>query len=355
MDDLDTTVVDIHSHMVPARCTLAARKGEAWHGVRMGLNDNGAMTWEAEGSRWTLAWENRDTGWDGRLKKMDEIGVDVQVLSVSPALYWYRTLEADRAVGMAEETNDAIAAAVEEHPTRFRGLAHLPLQDPAASVKELERAVGLGLAGVAIPGNVAGKDWDSPDLFPVLEAAAALDVMVFVHPATDVRFPPVDPESSTQVGGRRYFLLNIVGLPLETTMALATMIFGGVFDRLPDLRVCLAHGGGFGCAALGRFDHAHVVRPECKDIAKNPTEYGKDVWWDSLTHSHKKLRFLLDEVGVSQVVLGTDYPADMGQPEPVRWVRAATDLTPDEHRAVLGENVRALLGAHAPQPTGDLR
>jgi aminocarboxymuconate-semialdehyde decarboxylase len=331
-------VVDFHAHMIPPGCITAAVERQKWHGVSMSLNPSGGLSWKMEGRRWNLTWENSEAGWSDRLSKMDEIGVDVQVLSVSPALYWYRTLDPARARALAEETNDAIAAAVELHPDRFMGLAHLPLQDPGAAVRELERSIAdLGLAGIAVPGNVAGKDWDSPALLPILEAAQQLGGAVFVHPATDVRFP---------AAGSPYFFENIVGIPLETTVAFASMIFGGVFDRLPELRVCLAHGGGFACTALGRFDHAFQVRPECGRMLRRPSDYASEVWWDSLTHSHAKLRALLDQVGSSRVVLGTDYPADMGQPEPVRWVRSALQLSPEEQEAVLTTNALELLGRH---------
>jgi aminocarboxymuconate-semialdehyde decarboxylase len=341
-DDLGTTVVDVHCHMVPGSATRAAQRGEVWHGVPMGIGPHGGLSWEIGGARWNLTWENQETGFDDRIARMDEYGVDVQVLSLSPAFWWYYALSAAEIAPIAVEVNDSIAEALQAHPTRFMGLAHLPLQDAGASVAELERCVSeLGFAGVAVPGNVAGVDWDSADLFRVLEAAAGLDAMVFVHPATDVRVP-----------GRSgpYFFPNIIGIPVETTMALASMIFGGVFDRLPDLRVCLAHGGGYGCMALGRWDHAHRVRPECRGIEGRPSDYASKVWFDSLTHSHTALRFLLDEVGPNQVVLGTDYPADMGQVDPVAWVRAARQLSAEEHRLVLGENARQLLGPHRLSP-----
>src|SRR5262245_31879535 len=324
--------------MVPASATRAAQRGDVWHGVQMGLGPNGGVGWEVGGSRWNLTWENQETGFSDRVAKMDEYGVDVQVLSLSPAFWWYYALTAAEIAPLAVEVNDAIGEAMRSHPTRFLGLAHLPLQDAAASVTELERCVGeLGFVGAAVPGNVAGVDWDSPDLFPVLEAAADLDAIVFVHPATDVRVP-----------GRSgpYFFPNIIGIPVETTIALASMIFSGVFDRLPNLRVCLAHGGGYGCMALGRRDHARRVRPECQGIAGRPSDYASKVFFDSLTHSHTALRFLLDEVGRTPVVLGTDYPAHMGQVDPVTWVRAAAQLSDEEHRMVLGENVRGLISPH---------
>jgi aminocarboxymuconate-semialdehyde decarboxylase len=159
----------------------------------------------------------------------------------------------------------------------------------------------------------------------------------FIHPASDVRFPPED----------RYWFRNIIGIPLEETISLAALIFSGVFDKHPDLKVCMAHGGGFACFGLGRFDHAHKVRPECQHLPKRPSDYATNVYFDSLTHSYPKLRYLLDEIGGTKIVLGTDYPADMGQTEPVEWIRGAGNLTTDERHAVLGGNVGALLGDRA--------
>ena len=331
----ETTVVDIHCHMTPAGAILAGQRGEEWHGVQMQQNESGNLTWEIGGHRMKLTWENPSLGWESRLTKMDEIGVDVQVMSLSPEMYWYGHLGRERALGFAQEANDSIAEAMAEHPTRFQGLAHLPLQDAQASVKELERCVKeLGMAGVAVPGNVVGTDWDSPELYPIIEAAAGLDVVFFIHPASDVRFPPED----------RYWFRNIIGIPLEETISLAALIFSGVFDKHPNLKVCMAHGGGFACFGLGRFDHAHKVRPECQHLPNRPSDYASNVYFDSLTHSYPKLRYLLDEIGGSKVVLGTDYPADMGQTEPVEWIRGADNLTTEERHAVLGRNVEALLG-----------
>jgi aminocarboxymuconate-semialdehyde decarboxylase len=330
----DLIGIDVHAHMVPAGATRAGAAKADWHGVAMRTNHVGGLQWDINGVEWNLTWGNPETGFAKRLEAMDAMGIRAQVLSLSPAMYWY-DMPADGAVTMTREVNESIAEAVESHPTRFLGLAHLPLQDPKAAVRELEHAVGtLGLVGAAVSGNVRGANWDDEELFPVLEAAAALDAMIFIHPATNVRFPAADA---------RYFMGNLVAIPVETTVAFASLVFGGVFDRLPTLRVCLAHGGGYACMGIGRFDHGRRVRRECQDITAAPSDYAARVWWDSLTHSYQALRFLIESVGSSQVVVGTDYPADMGQVDPISWLEGA-DLSPDERSRILDGNVKALVG-----------
>lgn len=327
-------VVDVHTHILPASIYEAARSGTPWHGIDFALNPEGKLTWDIEGRAFTLPWEDPGQTLKSRIETMDEQGVDVHLLSLSPTLWhWYR-MPLDVVRPLARDVNESLALTVEEHPTRFQALAFLPLQDGRAAAEELEFTVTeLGLVGAAVGTNAGGLDWDAPELYPVLETAAGLGAMLFIHPANG-RFPRE----------ARYHLRNIVGNPLETTMAVASLVFGGVFDRLPDLRVAVAHGGGYACMGLGRMDHARGARKECQDIAGLPSDYARRIYWDSLTHSHGALRFLLDTVGSGQVVLGTDYPADMSQEDPVRWLRSADVLNDAEQDAILGGNVRALFG-----------
>ena len=266
---------------------------------------------------------------------MDERRVDVHALSLSPLMHWY-TLESEGAVGMARETNDDVAEMVASHPSRFVGLGFLPLQHPAAAVKELERCVTeLGLVGVIVGTNVGGLDWDAPELFPVLQAASELKALVFVHPA-----PALGRANSFLT---KYHLRNLIGNPLETTIAIASLIFGGVLDRLPELTLCFAHGGGYGCFGIGRMDRGQHVRPEAQDMALLPSDYVKRLYFDSLVHSHVALSHLVEVAGADRVVLGSDYPADMGEPFPVEFVESHPDLTADQRRLILGGNLERLL------------
>ncbi len=330
--------VDAHVHYVPASVIAAIEAGTEWHGIAFGLNERGQPVSRIPGSEspqgGVLPWRNFRQTIDERLGVMDELRVDVQVLSLTPTLWRYE-LDVDDATDLARDVNDETGSIIERHPTRFAGFAALPLQDPGRAVKELERAVReCGLVGAGIGTHVNGEDWDSERLFPVLEAAAALDALLFVHPTV------VRPRAVLD----RYHLANLIGNPFETTRAIASLIFGGVLDRLPNLRICFAHAGGYAAFAAGRFDHGARVRPECRTTRQLPSAYLPHLYYDSISHSHSALRYLVDEVGADHVVLGSDYPADMGTPDPVASVEGNPLLSDSEKASILGANLEALLG-----------
>jgi aminocarboxymuconate-semialdehyde decarboxylase len=332
-----TAVIDVHAHTIPQGLIDAARAGRDWHGVAASMDADGRIWCEAEGRRSVLPWSDPTMTYETRIGIMDDKGVDVEVLSHSPLLYWYG-LDAGPAIDMAQEINDTLAGVVAAHPSRFHALAYLPLQDPVAAAEEVRRAVGtLGLAGIAIGTHVAGTDWHDRDLQVVLEAAVEVDAFVLLHPSA-ARFP---------TNASPFHLRNVIGNPLETTVAVASLMYSGAFDRLPDLTMALAHGGGYTCMGLGRFDHAARVRKECKDIAALPSDYAQRLYFDSLTHVGTSLRFLIDAVGIDRVMLGTDYPADMEQPDPVRFIASCEELSEDERLAVLGRNALRVLGDKA--------
>ena len=329
-------VVDVHAHVIPRVILEAAQRNEPWESMELGF-ENERLSWVANGEKWSMPWNGAWRNPELRLETMDADGVDVQLVSLNPAMFSY-SIAADHAPKICSAVNDGIAEIVSTAPTRFRGLAHLSLQNPPEAVKELQRAVGeLGFAGAGIGTNIAGKDFDDPEVFQVFEAAADLGVMVFIHPAAD-RFP---------ARGYAHYLQNLIGHPVETAVSMATMIFSGVFERLPGLRVVYAHGGGYGCMGLGRYDHGKRVREECQQISGLPTDFTSQIYVDCLTHSHDGVRFLLDQVGPGQVVLGTDYPADMGQVHPLAWLEAAPMISDAERTAILSGNVKRLLGAKA--------
>lgn len=332
--------IDIHTHVVPRPLAESAHAGDSRHGITFGRDAHGKITTSVGGQTMALPWPTPLETPEERVRSMDERSVDVHALSLSPLMHWY-TLEMEGAIAMARETNDDIAETVASHPTRFVGLGFLPLQHPAAAVDELERCVtDLGFIGAMVGTNVGGLDWDAPELFPVLEAAAELRALLFVHPARG----RADPFLT------RYHLRNLIGNPLETTIAVASLIFGGVLDRLPELDLSFAHGGGYGCFGVGRMDHGNRVRPEAQDIALLPSEYLRGLYFDSLVHSHHALSHLVDVVGAEHVVLGSDYPADMGEPFPVEFVESHPDLTPDQRQRILGGNMERLLSGRGGTP-----
>ena len=327
-------ITDVHAHILTPSIVQAAIDGRELDGISFSLSPEGYLVSRFGDERVRLTYEGFPESIEGRLARMDAMGVDHHLLSLSPGIHWYGT-EPEDAVAHARTVNDELAEIVASHPDRFSALAYLPLRDPQASVKELHRAVReLGFAGAIVGTNVNGKDWDDPELFPILEAAADLQKLVFVHPA--------------RIRGRgfldRYHLKNLLGNPLETAVTFCSLVFGGVMDRLPDLDVLLAHGGGFACTGIGRIDHGYAVRPEAAQEAEViPSAYLKRLAVDSLVHSPETLRLVIERVGIERVMLGTDYPADMGQPDPVAWIRGA-GLTPEQEEAILSGNVARYLG-----------
>jgi len=327
-------VVDMHAHFVPDEILAAAFRDEPWHGITFGKTTRGGVYSAAGGQKMDLPWKLPLETADARANTMTAIGVDVQVVSLSPTMHWYPA-DPTTAPDFARAANDALLTFIARKPNRFIGLGYLPLQNPKAAVRELERCMGtLGLPGVMVGTNINGQDWDSPALFPVLEAASDLGAFVFFHPArgrADGWMP-------------NYHLRNLIGNPLETTATIAALIFGGVLERLPRLRSCFAHGGGYSCFAVGRWDHGSRVRAEASaQIKKLPSDYLSTLYFDSLTHSDLALRALIDQVGSTQVLLGSDYPADMSASDPV----AALDsplITQSERRAILTGNIRTAIG-----------
>ncbi|HEU5322188.1 MAG TPA: amidohydrolase family protein, partial [Methylomirabilota bacterium] len=221
------------------------------------------------------------------------------------------------------------------HPDRFTGMATVPLQDPGLAVEELRHArERLGLRAVEIGTCPGGRDFDDPALLPFFEACRDLGVAVFVHPAS----PLVGQERLT-----RYYFPLIVGNPLETALAVSKLIFGGVLERLPDLRICFAHGGGAFPFTLARLNHGWHVRPEGPAaIPKEPREYARRLYFDSLTLGADNLRFIVREFGADRVVLGSDYPFDMGDADPAHSL-AAAELGGRATAAIEGETAARFL------------
>jgi aminocarboxymuconate-semialdehyde decarboxylase len=334
---------DIHAHIIPRPIVAAAASGRSWHGISFEHSADGSL--EGQGPRGAFdlpGWSGNGETIEERLERMDALRVAHHVLSVTPSLFRYE-LDPPMASAMAAGMNDDLAEIAQSTPTRFSALAHLPLQDPGAALRELERtAAQPGMVGVSAGTHVNGADWDAPELFPILEAIESSGQLLFLHPAN--RRP--DPRM------QRYHLKNLIGNPLETTFAVASFIFGGVIDRLPGLKVCFAHGGGFAPLGIGRFDHGYGVRAEASAGASDlPSDYLRRLYFDSITHNERTLRFLVDLVGPSQVVMGSDYPADMGVADPVGFIDGCASLSEEERLGILEGNLDRLL-PHRRSDTG---
>jgi aminocarboxymuconate-semialdehyde decarboxylase len=271
-----------------------------------------------------------------RLQDMDAQGVDVQVVSIHTPLFSY-DLESAQGRQLARDVNDEIAAMTRQWPQRFAGLATLPVQDVSAAIEELDRAVHvLGLKGAELDTVVHGASWDEPQFLPLFKAAEAMGAVLFFHPQPqdNLAVPRLD----------RYGVPNSIGVIVEDALITATLIFGGILDACPDLKVCIAHGGGPACFGMGRLDRGWQVRSEARQhIRQPPSTYLRRLYYDCVTNSEAGLRFLLDHVGADRVVLGSDWPFVRWDPSPVAWVQGLQSLTQEEKEKILWRNLERLL------------
>ncbi len=270
---------------------------------------------------------------DRRLADMDAAEVDVHVLSASPQTYLYGQ-EGALGAACAALQNDQIAKLVKTYPDRFWGIATLPMQAPEKAAEELTRAVRkLGLRGAMFGSNVRGKNLDDPSFEPLWAAAAELGAFLFVHPANVAGADRL----------KSYYLGNLIGNPLDTTIAAACRVFGGVFARYPRLKVCLAHGGGFVPYQAGRWAHGWHVRPEPKKTLPHSPEPDIGCFiYDTILHSKQALEYLVASVGPARVLLGSDYPYDMGMMDCARHVRSL-DIPEADKLTILSRQAEILL------------
>jgi predicted TIM-barrel fold metal-dependent hydrolase len=272
-----------------------------------------------------------------RLRQMDDMAIDMEVLSINP--FWYRK-DRDTVAKIIKVQNEKLADLCASHPDRFAAFASLALQFPDLAVQQLEEAVKkLGLRGAQIGGSVAGEDFSNPRFHPIWAKAEELGAVLFIHPQST-------PELAKRFQGNGW-LSNTIGNPLDTTIALQHLIFEGTLDRFPGLKVLAAHGGGYLGSYAPRSDHACFVAPPgaCTDIKlkKQPTEYLRQLYFDALVFTPEALRHLVAQVGASQVMLGSDHPFVWEQ-HPVDHIFATTTLSDDEKAAILSGNAARLLG-----------
>ena len=268
-----------------------------------------------------------------RLRDMDGAGVDVHVLSATPQTYLYNQDAALTAVTAAIQ-NDQIAKHIAAHPDRFMGIATLPMQDPVRAADELKRAMSkLGLRGAMIGSHVYEKNLDDPSFEPLWATAEALGAFMFIH--------PVNVAGADRL--KSYYLQNLIGNPLDTTIAAACLYFGGVLDRHPKLTFMLAHGGGFTPYQAARWEHGWQVRPEPKkNIPRQPKDIAKRFYYDTILHSAPVLEFMTSYVGADRVLLGSDYPYDMAMLDCVRHVRGL-QISDADKTTILAKNAERLM------------
>ena len=276
------------------------------------------------------------TGVTERLKDMDRMGVDIQAICPAPYHFFYFT-EADYGAELAREVNEGIAKVVADTPDRFVGLGSVPLQNAELAVRELDYAVKhLGLRGVEICTNVNGKNLTDPSLGleKFFARCEELGVVIFMHP---LGYTQADRLT-------HHYFNNVIGNPLDSTVAVSHLIFDGVMARHPKLKVVVAHGGGFIAHYWARMDHAWKARPDCRTVIKRkPSSYLEKFYFDTITFDPMMLKHLIDRYGADHVVLGTDYPYDMGEDDPLGLVAQVKRLPKADRDLIIGGNAARLL------------
>jgi aminocarboxymuconate-semialdehyde decarboxylase len=325
--------VDVHSHVLPREMMEAIRSRPRDYQMRV----------EGSGEKETFIRDDRHStpvyaefhDAEAKVAGMDRKGIDISVISVTPVVFFY-WLDADAGLAAARLLNDGIARMVAARPDRLRGMATLPMQDPDAAVTELERVVKEhGFRSVELGCRVRGALLAEPRFRPVLRRAQELGVFIFTHPYVAGSLPP-------DLGC--YYLGNLAGLPLDTALMAAHLMFSGALDELPDLDIVLAHGGGYLPYQIGRLEHGYQVRKEARAKApSSPLELLRRFHFDALTHDADALRFLVAKVGAERVMIGTDAPFDMAEEDPLAMINAL-QVTEHERERILGLNALALLG-----------
>ena len=306
--------IDIHTHILPEHLPAWAEKFGYGGFINLEHHKPCCARMMMDGK---LFREIQDNCWDAdvRMKECDHTAVDVQVLSTIPVLFSYSAKPKD-ALEVSRYLNDHIASVAHAYPKRFVALGTVPLQDPQLAIQEMERCMKeLGMAGIEIGSHVNDWNLNAPELFPFFEAAERLGAAIFVHP-WDMMGKEKMPD---------YWLPWLVGMPAETSLAICSMIFGGVFERLPNLRVAFAHGGGSFPATIGRIEHGFNVRPDL--VAKhnniNPRHYLGKFWIDSLVHDQAMLSYIVDMFGAKRICMGSDYPFPLGEHVPGALIKSS--------------------------------
>jgi len=329
----DRLVIDIHSHLsVPASVEVARGHFDPEDDPRFRF-DRPESTAYNRIVREKI--EPKFVDPEVRIRDMDDMGIDVQALAIVPSQYFY-WVEPATAIRVSAMQNDRIAEVVAERPRRFVGLGSLPLRSVSAAVVELRRIVDeYGFPGISISTNVQGEDFDHPRFAPLWEAAEALEALVVLHP-----YGFTDAQRLAE-----YYLNNVVGLPLESTIALSRMILGGVLARHPGLKLLVVHGGGYLPFYFERTDHAYRHRPELRrHIDRPPSEYLALVHFDTSVHAPNAVAHLVHHFGSERVLLGSDYPFDMGVTDPLSLIGGAEGLTAADRVRITSSNAARLLG-----------
>ena len=323
-------VIDFHTH-------VNMPEVQAW----IAKNAKGPNRPRPRVSRASIAFQkrqdrtvsSRSTDMKARIADMDRAGIDIHVISAHLTHYCYWA-PARKGLEVARIFNDRAAEIVAEHPDRFACLATVPLQAPKLAVRELARAIKLGHRGVVISSRTEDKELGDAGLEPFWAAAAELGLPVYIHPHGFTNTERMQD----------YYLWNSIAQPLEEAMAMASIIYSGLLDRYPRLKIVMAHGGGFLPYYAGRVDRAFEIRPETRvNIDRKPSAYMRKFYYDTCVYNADMLQFLVAKVGAARILMGSDYPVFLKEPDPVAFVKKVRGLKPEQRRGILGGTAARLL------------
>ena len=327
--------VDIHTHILPKNIPDLAERYGYGQFIHLEHHKPGCARM-MKGD--TFFREVESNLWDAhvRKKECDTLTIDVQVLSTVPVMFSYWA-EPNDALDLSKLLNDHIGGVVSAAPRRFAGLGTVPMQSTDLAIGELERCVKeIGLAGAQIGSHVNGKNLDDDSIFPFFEAAQDLDASIFVHP-----WDMLSPERMD-----KYWLQWLVGMPTETAIAISSMILGGLFEKLPNLKVAFAHGGGSFSGSIGRIEAGFHARPDLVAVETdiNPRNFVDKFYVDSLVHDKEMLHYLIRLMGASRIALGSDYPFPLGESQPGRLIESIPELSDEDKKWMLGKSALEWLG-----------
>ena len=320
--------IDIHSHVIPKRMVDAMAADPQRFKARI----EGGKIIHDQGYVYPLFPEFHDV--DAKIESMDRRGLTVSVISPAPPMFYYWA-DADLALAAAGLVNDGTAEMVSARPERLRGMATVPMQHPDAAIAELERCVKLhGFKAVEIGTSIEGAQLAEDRFRPLLRRAQELGVFIFAHPYY----------VGSKAGLENYYLTNLIGNPLDTTVMLANLMFSGALEELPELKIVLAHGGGFTPYQIGRLVHGHKVRAETQAKTKtSPKDLLKRIYFDSLVFEPQALRYLIDLVGADHICIGTDSPFDMADADPKGTIDGVPQITAHERECICSRTALNLL------------
>ena len=330
---MNVKAIDGHRHTVLKEAIAAASKVNPIKSTHLYPSGLDARSEEVNRSKGGV-WDRKMGDLAENLADLNAAGMDMGVLQPTQTMFFYWA-EAAAAAELARMVNEFTASEVGKRPGQWVGLATLPLQDTELAVRELTHAVkDLGLKGVAMGSNVNGRGFDEEAFLPFFAKVEELGVPIFIH--------PTNPAGVERI--RNYYLANFIGLPVESTITAAHLVFGGVLDRFPKLKICLSHAGGVLPFLVGRLEHGQAERPESQDHCQHPFSYYlKNFYVDTITFRPDTLRFVLGLMPPGHVFLGTDYPYDMADIDPVGSVKAAVE-DKGQQNLILGGNLAAVLG-----------